>query len=99
MISLNHYFGSETEYPTKDTPFGAAGSYIAQPAKAACDSGGNTPYGRGCISQEANPNNNAKGFGGAVSSLATGPGIGDIRASGCGANQFSTTSANGHDNC
>jgi hypothetical protein len=84
----------------------AASSYIVQPAKAACNTqGGTQPYGSSCVSQEANPNLNGgntgqNGFGGAVSTCTQGagqcsgvttqPGIGQVRASGCGGNDFPT---------
>ena len=47
-----------------------AASNIVQPADAQCPT--NQPYGRSCVSQEANPNSNGgnagqNGFGGAVS--------------------------------
>jgi hypothetical protein len=75
-----------------------------QSANAACDSSGNTPYGRGCVSQESNPNLNGgtkgqSGFGGLVSDLAkSSGGLQDFRASGCGANQYPAAQG-GNDVC
>lgn len=81
-----------------------ASSYIVQPAKADCAP--NLPYGQGCVSQEANPHGSnpiggtgGSAFGGAVSGLAQGGGLQDLRASGCGANQFSVTVHGANDVC
>jgi hypothetical protein len=88
-----------------------AASGVVQPAKADCAS--NTgPYGRGCISGNANPNICAEGtnqcgsgFGATASGLArddsgNGVGTGDFgRAPGCGNNRFPVESNGAPSHC